>query len=202
MSEKEVRTYSFDVEVREEEDGDGNKSPKIRGHAAVFHEETRIGSFKEKIVPGAFMESLAEDDIRALFNHDANHVLGRNKAGTLKLGEDGKGLAIEIDPPDTNTGRDLIELMRRGDITQMSFGFQVVRDSWQRVSDEEDSDLRILEKIKLFDVSPVTFPAYEGTDVAVRSHDKWQKTSKPNTKKVSIKRKRCNLIKREAKSDE
>ena len=166
--DKETRTFNFKLEVREDE------SPVITGHAAIFNEEADIGFFREKIAPGAFSNSIKTDDVRALFNHDPNHVLGRNKAGTLKLSEDKDGLAIEIDPPDTQSARDLMTSMKRGDIDQMSFGFQVVKESWEEGEDNQ-LDLRTLDQVRLFDVSPVTFPAYEGTDVAVRSHDQWQK---------------------------
>lgn len=167
-NEKETRTFTFKLEARDDE------NPLISGHAAVFNEEADIGFFKEKIKRGAFAESIQVDDVRALFNHDPNHVLGRNKAGTLKLQEDRKGLAIEIVPPDTQFARDLLISVKRGDISQMSFGFQVQEDSWKHGEDGAP-DVRTLKKVRLFDVSPVTFPAYVGTDVAVRSHDIWQK---------------------------
>lgn len=170
--EKETRTFMFDIELRDDD------TPTITGHAAMFNQETDIGGmFREKIKKGAFSESIGKDDVRALFNHDPNFVLGRNKAGTLKMVEDRKGLAIEISPPDTQQARDLMVSMRRGDISQMSFGFQVQEESW-RMGEDGESDVRTLKKVRLFDVSPVTFPAYEGTDVAVRSHVAWQKENK------------------------
>jgi phage head maturation protease len=92
-------------------------------------------------------------------------VLGRNKAGTLTLIEDEVGLRMEIDPPDTQTGRDVLAMIRRGDIDQASFGFQTIRDDWEQL---EDQVLRTLIEVKLFDVSPVTFPAYPQTTVQVR----------------------------------
>jgi uncharacterized protein len=165
MNKVERRT--FDIELRRED----GESRKMTGHAAVFNEETRIGSyFREKIAPGAFTESVQKDDIRALFNHDANFVLGRNRAGTLKLSEDDKGLAIEIDPPDTSFARDLAVSMGRGDITQMSFAFQVLGDEWEE-GEKDGLDLRTITKVKLYDVSPVTYPAYDGTDIALHSRD-------------------------------
>jgi len=149
--------------------------PVIEGHAAVFDSwsETLGGffPFKEKVRAGAFSKSIGKDDIRALFNHDANHVLGRNRAGTLELAEDEKGLLVRIYPPDTQWARDLQTSIGRGDITQMSFGFTVEKDEW---NSEEGVDTRELVEVKLFDVSPVTFPAYTATDVGVRAHESYK----------------------------
>lgn len=148
---------------------------KIVGHAAVFDMEGDGGWFREKIAPGAFTETIAQDDIRALFNHDPNYILGRNRAGTLKLREDDRGLWIEIIPPDTQVARDLMVSIDRGDITQQSFGFVTLADSWQK-GENGGPDLRTLLKVRLYDVSPVTFPFYSQTDVALRSHEVWTRT--------------------------
>lgn len=142
----------------------------IEGHAAVFDSwsETLGGifPFKEKVRKGAFAESIGKDDIRALFNHDPNYVLGRNRAGTLELVEDEVGLRVRITPPDTSWARDVTTSIRRGDISQMSIGFVVEDDQW---SSKDGIDTRELKKVRLFDVSPVTFPAYTATDVGVRA---------------------------------
>lgn len=142
----------------------------IEGHAAVFDSwsETLGGifPFKEKVRKGAFAESIGRDDIRALFNHDPNYVLGRNRAGTLELVEDDVGLRVRITPPDTSWARDITTSIRRGDISQMSIGFVVEDDEW---SSQDGIDTRELKKVRLFDVSPVTFPAYTATDVGVRA---------------------------------
>lgn len=142
----------------------------IEGHAAVFDSwsETLGGifPFKEKVRKGAFAESIGKDDIRALFNHDPNYVLGRNRAGTLELVEDDVGLRVRITPPDTSWARDITTSIRRGDISQMSIGFVVEDDEW---SSKDGIDTRELKKVRLFDVSPVTFPAYTTTDVGVRA---------------------------------
>ena len=122
--------------------------------------------FKEKVRKGAFAESIGRDDIRALFNHDPNYVLGRNRAGTLELVEDNVGLRVRITPPDTSWARDITTSIRRGDISQMSIGFVVEDDEW---SSKDGIDTRELKKVRLFDVSPVTFPAYTATDVGVRA---------------------------------
>jgi len=148
------------------------KEPKIVGYASVFDSwSEELGGafpFREKVLPGAFVESIVHDDIRALFNHDPNFVLGRNKSGTLELAEDQKGLLVKITPPDTQWARDLLVSIKRGDVSQMSFGFIVKDDAW---GTEDGMDVRELKKVSLFDVSPVTFPAYTQTDVGIRSAD-------------------------------
>lgn len=164
----ERRAYQIDgLEVRE---SDGAAS--ISGYAAVFDQETVIGDwYREVVRPGAFKKTLSEGaDVRALWNHDTNYVLGRTKANTLELSEDKKGLKTKITPPDTQWSRDLLESIRRGDVSQMSFGFRVIQDNWvrPRKADDEKLELRELLEVELFDVSPVTFPAYEGTSISVR----------------------------------
>jgi hypothetical protein len=190
---QERRTLQSEFRVEQREDG----KKLIRGHAAVFNSETDLGWFRERIAPGAFSESIGKDDVRALFNHDENFILGRNKAGTLTMREDEQGLYVEIDPPDTQVGRDLVTSIERGDISQMSFGFQTIKDSWE-TEENAAKDLRTLEKVKLWDVSPVTFPAYQETDVAVRSHDCWSQSQARPLKykpfKTALLRRRLALI--------
>ena len=158
----ERRTFQVN-DFRIADDGDGER---IEGHAAVFNQDTPIMFFTERIRPGAFKKTLREGDIRALYNHDPNLVLGRNKAGTLKLKEDEEGLATVIKPPNTTYAADLKEVMRRGDVDQMSFGFETVKEEW----DESNPNMpvRMLVEVKLWDVSVVTFPAYPQTSAAVR----------------------------------
>jgi HK97 family phage prohead protease len=147
----------------------------IEGHAAVFDSwsETLGGifPFKEIVRKGSFAESIGKDDIRALFNHDPNYVLGRNRAGTLELVEDEVGLRVRISPPDTSWARDIQTSIRRGDISQMSIGFVVEDDEWRT---ENGMDVRELRKVRLFDVSPVTFPAYTATDVGIRAMQEYE----------------------------
>jgi len=149
-------------EVRSEMSGE---STTITGYAAVFDTWTDIGGlFREKIAPGAFKKTLKESDIRALWNHDPNYVLGRNKAGTLKLHEDERGLRVEIDPVGSTWATDLLKSIQRGDVNQMSFGFKV-----NKADDDYDENTRVLKDVSLFDVSVVTFPAYPTTTAEVRS---------------------------------
>jgi hypothetical protein len=138
----------------------------IAGYAAIFNDVADIGgSFREVIAPGAFRGTL-DGDIRALVDHDSGRVIGRSKAGTLRLNEDDKGLAVEIDLPDTTDGRDLAVSLTRGDISGMSFGFRVTHDEWDETG---DIPLRTIRAVELFEVSAVAFPAYEGTELALRS---------------------------------
>lgn len=162
MNDMERRAFSV-TELRVAE-GD---APKITGYAAVFNSfSVDLGGFVERIRPGAFSKTVMKADVRALWNHDPNYVLGRTKSGTLKLEEDAKGLRIEIEPPDTQWATDLVKSIKRGDVDQMSFGFRAITDEWTK---ENGKQVRELIEVELFDVSPVTFPAYKATKVGVRT---------------------------------
>jgi uncharacterized protein len=155
---------------------DGDDTRRIVGYAAVFNTlSDDLGWFREKIDPGAFKETIGQDDVRALWNHDSNYVLGRNKAGTLALSEDDHGLQIDVTPPDAQWARDLMTSIDRGDVDQMSFGFETISDRWETVDKVE---IRTLVKVRLYDVSPVTFPAYPDTEVGLRSLEEYRKTVK------------------------
>lgn len=165
--------------------------PLISGHAAVFNSLSEdLGGFREQIAPGAFANSL-KDDIRALFNHDARFVLGRSTSGTLRLAEDAKGLAVEIDPPDTQDARDLLTKMKRGDITGMSFGFRTVKDAWAEV---DGKIIRTLVEVRVFDVSIVTYPAYPDAGAAVRSLESWRAERAPKPPDFTLMRRRLDLL--------
>lgn len=167
---REIRTCAH--EVRADPQGDGLR---FTGYAAMFNTWSQdLGGFREMIAPGAFAKAIAEDDVRALYNHNPDWVLGRNKAGTLQLFEDENGLGFIIDAPDTGWARDLHALVARGDVDQCSFGF-LVRDEEWRINRDGGPDERILKDVGLFDVSIVTYPAYEQTSVAARSAEAvWQ----------------------------
>lgn len=141
---------------------------KLSGYAAVFDSQTSIGGFDEVVRPGAFTRSLREGaDIRCLYNHNADFVLGRTRAKTLRLKEDETGLHFDCDTPDTQAARDLLVSVERGDIDGSSFAFAVRKQRWTEGAD--GSLLRELVDLDLFDVSPVTFPAYSATSVGART---------------------------------
>lgn len=163
ISSAERRTFAGEVRAS----SDGKKM--IVGYAAVFNTPTELlrGKLLEEIAPGAF-DDVLDDDVRALFNHSPNMVLGRNKAGTLRLFVDEIGLRYEIDVPNTTVGTDLLESIDRGDVSQSSFGF-IIEDQEFRVL-EDGRKMRTIKKLaELLDVSPVTFPAYETTEATARS---------------------------------
>jgi len=168
----ERRFSPHEVRLEQREDG----PPKIVGHAAVFYREGvpgteyRVGQwFTERVMDGAFDRAIKErQDVRALFNHDPNLVLGRTAAGTVSLRADKTGLLYEIEPGDTQVARDVLEHLRRGDVTGSSFAFRPVKSNWIETDDDEP-DVREILDVDLYDVSPVTFPAYGGTDAQVRS---------------------------------
>ena len=162
-----IERRTFDVqELRAEGEGE---SRKIVGYAAVFDQRTQLyEDVFEEFSQKAFADSITTDDVRALYNHDPNVVLGRNTVDTLRLAEDEHGLKIEIDPPDTQQARDLMVLLDRGDVSQMSIGFQTLSDKWEM---EDSNRIRTVIKVKLFDVSPVTYPAYTTTEVGLRDMD-------------------------------
>ena len=164
---------TFFGEVRAKKEGEGRK---ITGYAAVFNEPASIwmrdgkGGYvevEEEIAPGAF-DGVMKNDVRALFNHDPNFILGRTAAGTLRLFADERGLGYEVLVPDTAIGRDLLKSIERGDISQSSFGFEVAEDEWGIT--EGGKDKRTIKRLaSLFDVSPVTYPAYATTEATARS---------------------------------
>lgn len=160
----ERRNFVFDdIEVRESED---TGAPVLRGYVARFNSLSEdLGGFVEKIQRGAFAKTVGEADIRFLLNHDPNIVLGRNRAGTLEVRERSAGLWIENQMPDTQQARDIMVSVKRGDITQGSFGFRTVKDKWDEAAEPM---VRTLQEVKLFDVSLVTFPAYPETSVGAR----------------------------------
>ena len=143
----------------------------IEGHSAMFGIWTDIGPFRERVEPGAFRDTIAQDDVRALFNHDPNMVLGRTSNGTLALEERQKGLFMRATPNmDTQVGKDVTAWVKRGDIKGQSYGFTVLEDSWETKDIEGEAvEHRTVKKVKLFDVGPVTFPAEEETDVQANS---------------------------------
>jgi len=178
--EKEIRTLQAEFRVVRE----GNNKT-ISGYAAKFNRDSENMGFIERIAPGAFKSALKNSDVRALWNHDANIILGRTKSGTLKLKEDKTGLYMEVEPPDTQLVRDMVMTpIERGDVTQQSFGFTVEKDEWKNL--DKDIPIRTIEKVsQLFDVSPVVYPAYPDTEVALRSLEAAKKVE-PEPSKMKL----------------
>jgi len=171
---KERRVAQIDhVETRGSDDG----SWTFEGHAAVFDSLSEnlggmLGGFREVLKRGAFKDPIEHDDVRMLFNHNPDKVLARNTSGTLKLSEDPKGLRTIADiSGEVSYARDLRELLKRRDVSQMSFGFRMGDGAEQEFHEDKDGNVtRTIHKIgELFDVSPVTFPAYTATDAKARS---------------------------------
>jgi len=157
MAKIETRTNTTRFEVRELEGGDGMT---FTGYAAVFNSPSAPLPFTERIKPGAFKRSLdARNDIKMLWNHDTGTILGSTRAGTLTLEEDSIGLRVTANLPDTQAGRDAAYLIRRGDVDSMSFGFSVPKNGDEWVSESE----RVLNSVRLHEISVVAFPAYPGT---------------------------------------
>jgi HK97 family phage prohead protease len=137
------------------------------GYAALFNSWTNIGDYwREKIAPGAFTKSVAENDVVALHSHDIGRVVGRTGAGTLKLSEDDKGLAFENVLPDTSDGRDLSVSIERGDIPGMSFGFITTKQEWDETVDPPE---RTIIEAYLVEITYTALPAYPDTSVGMRS---------------------------------
>lgn len=164
--EREIRG-GIPAEIRAAEDG----GIKVAGYAAVFNQETDIGGyFREMIAPGAFREAIGRDDVVFLINHEGL-PLARTRSGTLTLREDDHGLYIEttLDAEDPDV-KSIAGKMKRGDLDKMSFAFWPEEQSWDEV--DGDVPLRTVKKARLYDVSIVTTPAYDGTEIGLRSLEK------------------------------
>jgi HK97 family phage prohead protease/HK97 family phage major capsid protein len=139
----------------------GKKPMTLEGYAALYDEETVVAGQRERIQRGAF-DGRLDDDVRLLFNHDNNMPFARTTNGTLKLSVDERGLYYKANVIDTQAGRDLYAMVQRGDVTQSSFAFSISERSY-------DDGVMVIEKVgQLYDVSPVTYPAYEATSVVAR----------------------------------
>jgi hypothetical protein len=150
---------------------------KIVGYASVFDKPSEDLGFIEYVRKGAFKNAIKTSDARALFNHDTDTLpLGRQSAGTLILKEDDAGLYYEIIPPDTQTARDLMTSIDRGDVKESSFGFTVAVDEWD-FKDPEMAKRTIVEVAEIYDVSPVVFAAYNDTTVALRKIEEHKNAS-------------------------
>lgn len=177
----ERRFFNPQIEVRE--DGD---DLTIEGVAAVINRTTDLGWYKERIAKGAF-DDVMKDDVVALFNHDPNYPLARTGAkgdSKLDLFLDNEGnLAYRFKAPNTSIGKDMMENIRTGIVSKSSFAFTIKEDEWER---GKETDIRTIKKIKrLYDVSPVTYPAYSDTSVAARSAEIAQQPEKDYAKDLA-----------------
>lgn len=176
--EIERRTNTVELRVYA---ADATKPPVIKGYGAKFRtlsesmpimrDGEKVGTFREQLMPGCFASAIPTSDIRSLFNHNPDLILGRTTSGTMRVAEDEVGLTFEVDPPDTTYSRNLQISMGRGDINQCSFGFSVAEGGDSFAKDSMPGCwIRSIHKIaKLYDVSPVTYPAYVDTSCSMRS---------------------------------
>ncbi len=195
----ERRNYTTELRV------ENSENRQVVGYASVFKDaegnsalSENLGGFREKIDPNAFNDVL-KDDVRALFNHDPNYIIGRSTSGTLSLSVDERGLKYSVNIPETTYGDDLMVSLKRGDITQNSFGFIVEDDSWDE--DEDGNTIRTINKVgRLLDVSMVTYPAYPDAEIGKRSflNYRTEKEKAENKKQQEYEIKR-NLLERKIK---
>ena len=167
-----MQKRSKPCQFRTEKSEDGKQ--RAEGVAILYEEPTVLYEdsstrYEEIIAQGAATKSLGEDDVRAVWNHNYDIVLGRKSAGTLTLEEAEDGVHVDIDFPDSEEGRGKFISVQRGDVNQMSFGFDILKES---VTEDSTGEKRVIrsrvEEIKLWEVSPVTFPAYENTKLNAR----------------------------------
>lgn len=183
--DREIRG-GIPAEIRVEENG----TVKVSGYAAIFDEEANIGGmFREVIAPGAFSDAVKNDDVVFLVNHDGL-PLARTRSGTLTLKEDKRGLLMEteLDTSDPDVAQ-IIPKMKRGDLDKMSFSFKPTVEEWD---DSEDIPLRTIKAAELFDVSIVTSPAYEGTDIGLRSLEGFRNEKRKNFNAAHIRHMNMN----------
>jgi len=148
------------------------EQPMITGYAVVYGQMSApIFDFREVIEPGAFSDSVADGDVRALWQHGPGDVLGRTASGTLRLFDESLGVRFELDVPDTQVGRDAYESIRRRDVDGMSFGFKVLPNGMTWSEETDGTLVRRVTNGTLYEISPVTWPAYEATSVDARHDD-------------------------------
>ena len=172
--ERRVWTAAPALEVRADdmEDEDGKPVMRLRGYATVYGAKTELmwGMWRETVDDGAYDKSLAKDDIRTLWQHDTAQVLGRTSAGTMEAWSDKVGVGYATLPP--SWAAPYVESVRRGDVTQSSIGFSVIDDEWGEDDELKDVWLRTIKVAKMWEASPVTWPAVEETSVEARSAQK------------------------------
>lgn len=161
-----------------------NGKPRLEGLAIPYESLSEDIGFRETIASGAFSKHLRSNpDVRAYVEHDAREIIGRTQSGTLRLEEKRDGVHVSIDPPDSQRGNDLVESVRRGDLTAMSFGFRVLNDDW---STRDGESHRRVTEAELLETSVVSMPSYPETRIALRSLDRWQKASEKMETKLEV----------------
>lgn len=182
----ERRFFVSPVRIEKRAAADGTELSEIFGYGALYDSPTMMGWYEESIAPGAF-DDVLKDDVRALFNHDPNFILARTTSGTLTIGVDDKGLWYRYTTPDRSYAKDLQDAIESGDVSQSSFAFRTKSQEWTYAQNPGEIDKRRITKFeRLYDVSPVTYPAYADTTVAKRSAD----SAKPEP----VKRNRARLL--------
>lgn len=192
MERKIRQMRSIASQFKTREDGEERR---IEGHFAVFNSIYQIApDMSESIAPGAFTEALENDDVRALIDHETMYVLGRNKAGTLELREDETGLwgSILVNPNDQDANN-LWSRVNRGDVNQCSFGFDILEEETEFLDD--GTVHWTIKKVKLYEVSVCTFPAYAETSVEARKEDRAQLIKRENEKWRSEMREKLKGVK-------
>lgn len=187
-AERRYMATPVTAELRTDE---GNEFATIEGYAALYNTRADLGWFEEEILPGAF-DDVLNDDVRCLKNHDPNYVLARsvNGKGTLSLSVDSKGLKYSYTTPDITYARDLQKSIELGDVSQSSFGFIAEEVRW--IERKDENELRQIVKVgRLFDVSPVTYPAYQDTSVAKRSFDAFKEETEENNDTAGARKDNC-----------
>lgn len=192
------------MEIRNTDDG----KTIVGGYVVEFEKlSVPLYGFREKVRKGAFEKSLRNSNVKALWNHNSDLVLGSTKNGTLKLWEDDRGLKFELELPDTTWGRDAAATIKRGDVDGVSFGFETVVDEWD--NSDENNVIRTLVEVNLFEISPTPFPAYPDSSVGVRSakqvYEEYASSlqadggaeDKPQARSLSLKRKKLEIIAKE-----
>ena len=179
----ERRTDAENIQIEERSTG----MPLIRGTASAYNKKSRdLNGFREIIAPGAFDEVLErqDNDVICCWNHDPGQLIGRTSSGTLRLSSDSEGLRYEVDPPDTTLAKDLMTMVRRGDIFGSSFAFTCGDEEWE---EDEEGPVRVVRSVSgLFDVALVTSPAYMDSAVAVRSLESWLETKQEQNNKETV----------------
>jgi HK97 family phage prohead protease len=188
----EYRTKLTKIELRELPDEATPGGKVLAGYAARFGELSEdLGGYREMLAPGCFAKSLQANDVRAFFNHDFNHLLGRTKSGTLRLTEDSEGLAFEVDLADNSLSEMVYSLVKRGDLDGVSFGFYAIQDQWN-----EDGTVNTILEADLIEISPVVFPAYQAPKVEARSLDRLSRRPDPNQRRIERANKLIELLKK------